>query len=293
MSLSSSPPKLARGSPGARPSISSSPANYRFIPTVDIDSAFAYLQRGLARTLGAYLKSALRADLKEIVHRTRTLTGRERDRFDNFSFLFDAHDSRDLHPYYFIHLGKYGRFDKSISPVKPRFRSIVRDISNRYKVGLHPSYRSNKDIDTLVKEKHLLEEITGEITTISRQHYLYLSFPETYRRLTDIGIREDYSMGFSGFMGFRAGTCHPFPFYNLVDEKETSLIVHSFQVMDACVNNNYENPMLANEEIHEMKSLVKKYGGEFISIVHNELYQENDEGEKWRYWYNNLLDDAR
>ncbi|MFW5658075.1 MAG: polysaccharide deacetylase family protein [Bacteroidota bacterium] len=275
-------PKLTFNEPG-----------YNFIPTIDIDSAFAYLHRGVARTLGAYFKSAFRANFMEIVHRTNALTGRQGDRFDNFSFLFDIHENYDLYPLFFIQVGKFGKYDKNISPLKPRFKAIIRDISNRYIVGLHPSYKSNNSLDRLVKEKHLLEEITGELASINRQHYLVLKFPETYRRLISIGIREDYSMGFSGVMGFRAGTSHPFHFFDLPEDKETNLIIHPFQVMDATINNTYENPQDAFMEISNIIKMVKKVGGQFISIIHNELYHNDPAGTTWKKWYEDLIHEAK
>ena len=47
-----------------------------------------------------------------------------------------------------------------------------------------------------------------------------------------IRCTDDYSMGYVGEPGFRAGISIPFPFYNLLDEKETALMVHPFAFMD-------------------------------------------------------------
>ncbi|NJO69236.1 MAG: hypothetical protein HC830_08110 [Bacteroidetes bacterium] len=64
------------------------------------------------------------------------------------------------------------------------------------------------------------------MVTKSRQHFLRLKFPGTYHRLMQEGITDDYSMGFHDKPGFRAGIAMPYPFYDLVNEKETTLTVH-------------------------------------------------------------------
>ena len=68
--------------------------------------------------------------------------------------------------------------------------------------------------------------------TKSRQHFLAFELPTTYLKLIQSGILEDYSMGYASHLGFRAGICSPFRFYNLLEEKETDLVVYPFQVMD-------------------------------------------------------------
>ncbi|HOI33358.1 MAG TPA: hypothetical protein PLC47_11360, partial [Bacteroidales bacterium] len=44
--------------------------SYRFIPTYDIDAAWAYQHKGLIRTMGAYMKDLVKADFSEMKSRT-------------------------------------------------------------------------------------------------------------------------------------------------------------------------------------------------------------------------------
>jgi hypothetical protein len=49
----------------------------------------------------------------------------------------------------------------------------------------------------------------------------------------EAGITEEYSMAFPEAPGFRAGTCKPFYFYDLKNEKVTDLKIFPVTCMDA------------------------------------------------------------
>jgi len=85
----------------------------------------------------------------------------------------------------------------------------------------------------LRKEISRLRKVLKRDISKARQHFLMLHFPATYRRLIDHDITDDYTMGFSGEVGFRASICTPFYFYDIEQETVTKLLIHPFAVMDA------------------------------------------------------------
>ena len=102
-------------------------------------------------------------------------------------------------------------------------------------------------------EKERLENITDKPLLRSRQHYIKLFLPSTYRFLLEIGITDDYSMGFTDEIGFRAGTSHSFQWYDLSNEIETQLKVHPFCVMDVTLKNYLKlTPQQAVEKLNEL-----------------------------------------
>lgn len=122
-----------------------------------------------------------------------------------------------------------------------------------------------------------MKEITGKEITKSRQHYLRLSFPKTYRRLIKQGISEDYTMGYAARVGFRAGICTPFLFYDLKKDRVTNLKAYPFQVMDVTLKNYLSlSTEEAKKTIERLMLEVKNVGGAFISIWHNETLNERD-----------------
>ena len=118
-----------------------------------------------------------------------------------------------------------------------------------------------------------------------------MSLPDTYRRLIEEGILEDYSMGYASAAGFRAGTCRPFYFFDLELNTETALKIFPFQVMDRTLK-DYMG--LSEEEAYKiMRSLVDsvyEMGGTFVSIWHNEAFSDHGEWKGWREIYIRILD---
>lgn len=263
---------------------------YRFIPTIDVDTAYAYKYRGLLRTTGAALKSALKGDLKDNKRRFQTLFLNQPDPFDTFGLLQNWHSQYNLTPRFFFHVGHYGRFDKNISPFHPAIRRLIKQTSQLYPVGVHPSYQSNYKVHGLKHETDTLSKIIGNRVNRSRQHFLVLKFPETYQQLIRFGIDEDFTMGYAHLPGFRAGTCTPFPFFDLTTETETKLMVYPFQVMDGTLNQYLRlSPLEAIEYISRLNSEVRKVHGTFISLWHNESLSEMHRWKNWREVYEALL----
>jgi hypothetical protein len=188
-----------------------------------------------------------------------------------------------ISPVFFFQVGRYGRYDKNIAPSSPAMRKLIQKIASEYPLGIHPSYQSNENTDLLRDEIATLNGIINKPVTRSRQHFLKLSFPETYQRLISFGITDDYTMGYANLPGFRAGTCTPFPFYDLSMEQETALIIHPFQVMDGTLNQYLKlSPLEAIDYISKINAEVRKVNGTFVSLWHNESLSEMREWTGWQ-----------
>src|SRR5690606_4274839 len=116
------------------------------------------------------------------------------------------HEKAEVMPVYFILAAlRTTAYDKNISPTNPAMQSLIRELASEGRVGLHPSYFST-EASVFRQEKNMLEEITGRPISWSRQHYVRMRLPDTYRTLIDRGITDDWSMGYGARLGFRAGT---------------------------------------------------------------------------------------
>ena len=62
---------------------------YNFINTIDVDNAYAYLNKGLIRTIGGYCKSLLELDFKTIKQRSNVLLSKEKDPYDTYELVVD------------------------------------------------------------------------------------------------------------------------------------------------------------------------------------------------------------
>ena len=85
-------------------------------------------------------------------------------------------------------------------------------------------------------------------------------------------------MGFASQMGFRAGICSSYNFYDLAGEKETSLRIHPFAFMDTMFEDYLKlKPAKIIEYVKPLIEETKKYNGELIAIWHNYALSNNKE----------------
>jgi len=263
---------------------------FAYQPTYDIDIAFSYKHKGLVRTTGAYLKALLRGNLNSLVERSKVLFGGDTDPFDCFNWLKDLHAKADVLPVYFMLAAlRTTAYDKNISPTNPAMQSLIRELASEGRVRLHPSYFST-EATVFKQEKDMLEEITGGSISSSRQHYIRMRLPDTYRALIDRGITDDWSMGYGASIGFRAGTSRPFYWFDLESGAQTMLRVHPFCFMDSTAH--YELGLSADEafkRLEEMSRLVQKVKGCLVTVFHNFSLGSEEEWKGWNEYYKEFL----
>ncbi len=249
---------------------------FNFLPTFDIDMAWSYKEKGMYRTLGAGLKSLSQLDLQSLKERWQVTAGKKKDPFDTFDYIATQTKKNNLSPLFFFLVGQHSPYDKNISPENKNFIQLIQSIASQYTVGLHPSYYSDSHLE---KELNTLHEIVKAPIEISRQHYVRLAFPSTYRRLIQHNIHADYSMGYPSQLGFRNGTAIPTPWYDLEKEEQTELMIHPFQIMDVTLKNYLQYaPEQAIEQVKSMLDTTRTYGGTCISIWHNSSFDQQWEG---------------
>lgn len=285
------------------PNLKTSTPQYQVQLTYDIDQAWAFKHKGSLRNIGAILKDSLRFNFKSVFNRIGVLTGMNDDpeyTFEYIEKLNKKYENKVLKPLFFWLLGDYGEHDKNIAWDNLNLQRLIRRLAKKYDVGIHPSYASNDDKAILKEEKSRLQKILShtEGVTRSRQHYLKLNFPTTYRRLIESGITDDYSMGYSDDIGFRAGIATPFYWYDLENEQMTTLRIHPFQVMEVTLN-EYLNlsPDEAIEAVKPIIESIKEVGGTFTTLWHNSTLIDDDSEiedsrhyKGWRKVYEKVLE---
>lgn len=275
------------------PSIEFEARKYAYIFTYDIDNAYAYKQKGVLRTLGGLAKHLYKVEFKKLLRQLLVLINKRKDPFDTYNYQLNLQRKYGYRPIYFFLLGDYGLNDKNLSHENRHFQSLIKSIADYAEVGIHPSYGSNKNGDKVRREIKRLERIIKRDVTKSRQHFLKMTFPETYRRLFESDIREDYTMGFASDVGFRAGTATPYNFYDIDEELEYNLTVIPFQVMESSLKYYLKlSPNQASQKIATMIDEVKAVEGTFVSLWHNESLSNEEEWEGWREVYEQMIEYA-
>jgi len=264
--------------------------SYQFVPTYDIDVAYAYKGRSFFRSLGAAFKSVLHPSLGSITERIKVLVGQSPDPFDTYSLQYLLHSRYHIKPLYFFLCAAPGAYDHNISTSSAAFKKLVLWAASCGEVGIHPSYHSDSKPTRLKNELKRLSKIVSKDVKNSRQHFLRLEMPHTYRNLIAMGITRDYTMGYASMPGFRASIASPFRFYDLLKEEATLLWVYPTAVMDGTLR-DYLNlkPDEAIGIIQQIVSEVKQVNGTFISLWHNDSLSERGRWVGWLGVYEALL----
>ncbi len=263
---------------------------FRYLSTIDVDNAYAYKQKSLVRTTAGFIHDFFKLKLLSFWHRLIILLGVRKDPFDTFEQLLSVHKTYKIETIFFFLVGNYTTFDTNVSASKTKFRLLIKHIADFCKVGLHPSYFTMTNFKMLKKEKERLESITNIPVSLSRQHFLRFSLPETYQNLIDLEIYEDHSMGFASNVGFRASTCRPFYFYDLDFEIQTPLKVYPFALMDTTLNDYMGlTPKQSIGKIGELLNEVQQVGGIFITLFHNESLSDYGRWKGWSKVYQTMI----
>jgi len=263
---------------------------YEYISTIDIDNAFAYKHKSFLRTFGGFVTDLFKLRLLDVWYRFTVLLNITKDPFDNFQQILKIRRTKEIKTIFFASIGDYTTFDTNVSASKNKYRLLIKDLVDYAVVGLHPSYFTMKDAALLKKEKARLENITNNPVIRSRQHYLRFNLPETYQQLIDLEIAEDHSMGYASRVGFRAGTCTPFYFYDLDFEIQTPLKVFPFALMDTTLNDYMKlTPKQSLGKIRDLKNEVKAVNGTFITLFHNESLSNHLRWRGWRRLYESMI----
>jgi hypothetical protein len=273
------------------PAFSLQPSAFSFLPTYDIDMGWSYLNKGWLRNTGGFIKSMLKGEWAMVRERASVLQGKQKDPFDIYKWLNELHKESPLKPLYFFLVAQSNKgYDKNNSPTNYNYQQLIKNHAADYHLGIHPSWQSGDDSKLIKQEIQTLEKISGKLIDKSRQHYIRMKLPETYRYLIEAGIKEDYSMGYGSINGFRASYCLPYKWYDLDKETVTPLVIYPFCFMEA--NSFFEQQSSAQEALDEMEhfyEVTKNVSGLLITIWHNHFLGSDKMFAGWKEVYQEFV----
>ena len=269
-------------------SIPLQPPTYSSTSTIDVDHISAYKGKPFLRSMATMIRDLLSLKLAKLSARLG------QDPFDTYAEIIRSNDQLGYKPIFFILTASRSPYDRSLPPSHKLFIDTVKDLAGGHPIGIHPSYKSNSNDKLVNQEISQLATISDQNITKSRQHYLKMSLPQTYRNLIYNGIEEDHSMGYADRVGFRAGTSQPFYWYDIEQDKVTSLKVVPFCMMDVTFN-KYLNldPDSVIDLIGKLVADLKAVGGHCSFIWHNSSFYKAEGWKGWDKVYIKLLQIAR
>lgn len=257
--------------------------------SVDVDQVFAIKAKGLVRSVFASGKDLVTGNVGQ---RWSVLSGRRKDPNDVYDRIIDQVGGSNASNIFFFQVGESTRFDVNNPPHLSAVRQRINEIALSSTIGLHPSYFSSDQPSKFFGEIERLRQIVSSGIYHSRQHYLRFQLPDTFRSLAEIGITDDYTIGFVDRNGFRAGTCKPFNLYDLEKDEILPVLEHPMAWMDLVASRVHPRDVEAWNELEALINAVKKYGGQLITTWHPEVLAESDEGYSTWGIFDRLISNA-
>lgn len=266
----------------------------RVIPSFDIDNTFAYKWKEGWRSWLSNGKDLLRNNKEQLKTRKQVQRGELADPYDSFETIRSVCDTYP-ETRVFWQVGNYAKYDTNIAWNDPRHQELISEISRLGNVGLHPSYASNQSNERLNQEVYRIQKVTSKAITESRQHFLKLNLPKTFLRMIERGFEKDYTMGYADDYGFRAGTAHEHAFFDLLtNQVYPNYRIVPFAYMDGTLL-EYKKLTIdqSMDVVQQLVDEVKKYGGIFCFIWHNETLAEAGKWKGWRKVFDHTLEQLK
>jgi len=214
------------------PDIAHQKLNYQYTSVIDVTTSHCFSHRGFVRGTAGFLLDLFSFKLRRVVRRVNVWFNPAKDPFNNFSELIELHKKYKTDSKFFFQFAEYSTYDKNISPNNNKFRYLIKSVADYSSVSLAASYSSFYNIDLLKKEKKNLANVINRPVSCARLRYNRVDIPESYRTLVDAEFTDDFTMGYTHEIGFRAGTCSPFYFYDINLELQQPIKVYPFAIHD-------------------------------------------------------------
>ena len=270
------------------PEIEYKERTYNYTSIIDVTTSHCYSHRGIVRSISGFLFDVFSFRLKRVAKRIVVWFNPSKDPFNNFDYLVKLHKKNKVRSMFFFQFASYSTYDKNVSPNNNKFKFLIKSIADYSIVSLAASYSSFHENRLLKQEKERLAAVVNRPINYSRMRYNRVDIPQTYRNLVETEFTDDYTMGYTHYVGFRAGTCTPFYFYDIPLEVQQPIRIHPFAVHDYALRSAKTKDEIVSivETIHKQ---VVTVNGDFVSIFSNELLGDVEHKIDWKELYKTFL----
>ncbi len=215
------------------------------------------------------------------------------DPCDTFDWLMDQSERvSTTSAFYFIASNQSCPLDANYNISDYPMTALLSRIHQRgHEIGIHPGYECFRRPELINEQLGLLRagmSAAGidDAELGCRMHYLRWDQEVTPMALSAAGLRYDSSLGYADHPGFRCGTCHPFPYFDLDQGVTTNLIIRPLVAMECTVLAKRYLGLGATPAAFEvfagLKQACHRVGGEFSLLWHNSFLFSDAERELYR-----------
>lgn len=281
------------------PQLSFSLPRFSISVSHDVDSPSLYAFKSWPFILRIMLSSVIkRFDLKTFIlaPMTKMMSRRRlssRDPFNTFSWLMDLSDGNSIRSTFYFICGQTDHSkDAEYNFDDPRIIHLVQEIAHRgHLIGLHPSYKSYLSLSSLSCEYKNLRSImeradVSQPEVGSRMHYLRWKHLDTLYLLDKLGLAHDSTLGYADHPGFRCGTCHPYPAFDVTTQKIMNIQIRPLIVMESTVLEECYMGLGCSEQaldlFLDLKRKCQAVGGTFEFLWHNSSFTQSGSRELYK-----------
>lgn len=248
--------------------------------TVQVQSPYLYLHRGIIHNLAGFLNDFYRLQFDRLALRAQVLLKLRKDPYNVFTWLTNASKNDRTQLTVFFFFGQSKKFKNYINNRRKQVLTLVKFVSDYVDTGLLFSAYKNEQLDKMKAEKRRLEALThrqmGPASIVDQQ----IDLPHRYRMLVELEVKQEASMYYYDSPGFRAGTCTPFLFYDLDYEIKTPLTIYP-TTADA----HFLGSMKEGARFELLKALfmeVDRVSGHFVMAFRNTDLVDQKKTKFWR-----------
>lgn len=247
---------------------------------IAVTEAYCYKKKGVVRSILGFIEDLIQLKPKYLLHRIEVLVKLKRDPYDVYDRIIRLHKKYKVPMKFMFQVSDFSTHDRNINHNRLEFQSLIKSVADYAEVGLQPGYDANQMFKALKEEKARLENILKRPVISALNNKYNLLLPDTYNNMVELEFQHDYSMGYPEAMGFRAGTCTPFLFYDINFEITTPLLVHPYVINIQATQNLKETEI--EYKVLELKRQIKLVEGNLISVFTNKDFSQYSNAKRNR-----------
>lgn len=239
---------------------------------VAVTEIFCYKEKGIIRVLLGLLMDVVQLKPKYVLHRFQVMLKLKRDPYDVYNKLLRFLKKHKIPMKFMFQVSDFSSHDRNINYNRLQLQSLIKSVADYAEVGLQPGYYANQKFQTLKEEKRRLENILKRpvLSAINSKYNLLL--PDAYNHMVELDFKNDFSMGYPEAVGFRAGTCTPYLFYDINFEVKTPLLLHPYALNVEALQKMKETEI--EYKVREINRQVKLVQGKLITVFSNRDFSE-------------------
>jgi hypothetical protein len=257
---------------------------FHFVLTHDVDALLKWLdwKHVLHTAAGDIVKRRQPKTALSRITEYRKIRRQEiKDPFDTFDWLMDLSESLQLKShFYFMSTARSPSPNDRHSPYPlnhPRTRAIFQKIKTRGHItGFHPGYETINDEAAWASQREQLEKASEASVNCGRQHYLRFQVPYTWQLWENQGMETDSTCGYADREGFRCGTGHRFPVFNILTRKKLKLHEQPLIFMDVCNfhDGGCKGKSFNHHHLFDIISTARTFNTPVTLLFHNNVFEE-------------------